>query len=126
MDILDHFLKIQDSMFKKINKSFSKLNKGLSEGYKKPSCEISQGKDSLIIKFGLPGLDKKDIMINITHEILDILGEKKSKRSYKGERYRRIIPLPPGLVTDKTKAKFSKGSLIIKIPKVKIGKVRVK
>ncbi len=125
MDMFDYFKKIQDSMIKSFNKS-------ISSKYKRPSCEISQGKDSLSIKIDLPGMVKKDVILNITHDYLKILAEKKSrtKRGYKMEEkylgFRRIIPLPPGLVTDKTNAKFSKDKLTIKIPKIKIGKIKVK
>ena len=117
MDMFDYFKKIQDSMIKSFNKS-------ISSKYKRPSCEISQGKDSLSIKIDLPGMVKKDVILNITHDYLKILAEKKMEEKYLG--FRRIIPLPPGLVTDKTNAKFSKDKLTIKIPKIKIGKIKVK
>jgi HSP20 family molecular chaperone IbpA len=126
MDILDHFIRMQDSVLKKLNKSVTKLNKSFLKKYRKPSCEISQSKDFLNIKFGLPGMVKKDILLDITHEYLDIKSEKKGKSKGISMGYRRIIPLPPGLVTDKTNAKFSKEKLNIKIPKVKIGKIKIK
>ena len=125
MDILDHFIKIQDSMFKKLNKSITKLNKSFSKNYKKPSCEISQSKDFLNIKFELPEIEKKNIILNVTHEYLEIRSEKSGRgKSFVG--YRRIVPIPPGLVADKANAKFSNGNLNIKIPKVKIGKIKIK
>lgn len=123
-------------MIKSFNKSFEQLSKSISQGYKRPSCEISQSKDYLTIKVKLPGMTKNDILLNITHDYLEIVAEKKgkkvrkTKRAYKREEeylgYKRIIPLPPGLITDKVDAKFTQGRLTIKIPKVKIGKIKVK
>lgn len=136
MDIIDYFNKIQDSMIKTFNKSLSRINKSISQDYKRPSCEISHSKEGITIKINLPGMNKKDVILNITHNYLEILAEKKrikekrSRKSYRKEEnlvgYRRIIPLPPGLITDDTDAKFNKGKLTIKIPKVKIGKIKVK
>ena len=119
-----------------MSKSFEQINKGLSSNYKKPGCEISQGKDALIIKLKLPGIDRKEVILNVTPDFIEVLAEKKgrkeirSKESYSREErfvgYRRVISLPPGLITDKSDAKFSKEKLIIRIPKVKSGKVKIK
>jgi len=125
MDIFDYFKKIQDSMVDTLSGSFSKINKSVSQKYKKPSCEISQGKDYLSIKVDLPEMVKRDVMLNITHDYLEVLAEKKSKRKgYKG--YRRVISIPPGLVIDRAKAKFGRNKLTVKIPKLKTGKISVK
>lgn len=132
MDIFDYFKKIENSF----SKSFKEINKSLSPKYKKPSCEISQSKDNVTIKADLPGVTKKNITLKITHDYLDVSAEKsrkeikKSKGFYKEEKkyfgYKRVIPLPPGLITDKTSAKFKGSKLIIKIPKVKTGKIKIK
>ncbi len=123
-------------MIKSFNKSFEQISKSISQGYKRPSCEISQSKDYLTVRIELPGITKKDIVLNITHDYLEVSAEKKrkkvkkTKKSYKKVEehsgYKRIIPLPPGLITDKVDAKFSGGKLTIKIPKVRVGKIKVK
>ena len=123
-------------MIKSFNKSFSQIGKGISQGYRRPSCEISQSNDYLTIRVELPGMIKKDIVLNITHDYLEIIAEKKgkkvkkTKRTYRKEEkyvgYKRIIPLPPGLITDKTEAKFSGKKLTIKIPKVRVGKIKIR
>lgn len=129
MDIFDYFKKkIQDPTFEKINK--------LVQNYKLPSCEISQGKDNITVKANLPGMSKKDILLKITHNYLEINAEKSGKKvkkhkgSYKEEKkymgYRRVVQLPPGLITDNVDAKFQNNKLIVKIPKVKIGKIKIK
>lgn len=135
-DVFDYFKRLQDSMLEGFSKSFKQVNKRMSSKYRRPSCEISQGKDSLNIKINLPDMSKKDVILNVTHDYLEILAEKKgrkekkSRRSYRMEEkyigFRRVIPLPPGLVTDKARAKFLKGKLVVKIPKIRVGKIKVK
>ena len=132
MDIVDYFNKIQDSMVKSFNKSFSKLNKSVSSDFKKPSCEISQGRDYFAVKFELPGMIKKDVSLHVTPDYLEVIAEKerKIKKNNKKEQsfvsYKRVVSLPPGLITDKINAKFNKEKLMIKIPKIKTGKVKIK
>ncbi len=132
MDIFDYFKKIENSF----GKSFKEINKTLSAKYKKPSCEISHGKDNLTIKADLPGVDKNNIVLKITHDYLDISAEKsgreiRKRKGFYGEEkkylgYKRVIPLPPGLITDNADAKFRGNKLIVKIPKVKTGKIKIK
>ena len=73
-------------------------------------------------------MTKRDVMLNITHNYLEVFAEKKNKRikrnGYKG--FRRVISIPPGLVIDKAKAKFGRDKLTVKIPKLKTGKISVK
>ena len=129
MDIFDHILKIQNSMFKSVEKSFSKINKSISKDYKSPSCEISQNQKELSIKADLLGVEKNNIVLHITHDYLEILAEMKGQKTLLGKDYRgyrRIIPIPPGLVVDKTDAKFRSGKLMIRIPKTKTGKIKIK
>lgn len=126
MDIIDYFNKIQNSMVKTFNKSYEKLNKTISKNYKKPSCEISQSKDGIMIRADLLGMVKKDVSLHITHDYLEIFAKKDKKAKRKVMGYRRVVQLPPGLITDKINAKFKNGKLTVKIPKVKIGKVIVK
>ena len=129
MDIFDYFKKIQNSMIETINRN-------VLQNYKKPSCEISQGKNHITIKFDLPGMNKEEILLNITHDYLEIRAEKKGKRikktksGYKQEEkyvgYRRVIPLPPGVISDNASAKFTRGKIVIKIPRVKSKKVKIR
>ena len=42
-----------------------------------PSVDMSETKDSFIVKAELPGLDAKDVDVSISGEVLTIKGEKK-------------------------------------------------
>lgn len=93
-----------------------------------PSVDISETKDKIIIEADLPGLETKDVQINITGNVLTIKGEKaeekkeKKEQYYRNERWRgsfqRTLSLPVEVKADKAEAKFEKGVLKITLPKV--------
>lgn len=92
-----------------------------------PSVDISESDGSVMVKAELPGLDAKDIDIDITGDVLTLRGEKKVEEEKKEERYyfrerhygsfQRSFRLPAGVQSDKVKANFKNGILTIDIPK---------
>jgi HSP20 family protein len=97
-----------------------------------PSVDISETKDKIVIKADLPGLEKKDVQVNVTGNVLTIKGEKakekkeKEEHYYRNERYRgsfqRTLSLPVEVKADKAEAIFEKGVLTITLPKVETAK----
>ena len=72
----------------------------------------------------LPGLDDKDIEVNLSHDVLTISGEKRQEKRqsyYRTERsygsFGRSIPLTAEVDANKVDAVFSKGALTITLPK---------
>ena len=94
-----------------------------------PQLDISETEKAILVNAELPGVNEKDVEISLTREGLVIEGEKKSeheekdKNFYRIERsygsFRRTIPLPGEVDTDKAEAKFEKGLLKITLPKLK-------
>lgn len=95
-----------------------------------PDVDIKEEDKFYIVKADIPGMDKKDIGINIDqHNNLIIKGErdneiKKEKNGYLYfERYKgsffRKIPLPGAVNSQDVKAKYQSGVLEINIPKAK-------
>jgi HSP20 family protein len=78
------------------------------------------------IRMALPGVDPKDVQINLQGRTLTISGEHKSgeekkesnylQREFSYERFERVIPLPEGLDTNEVNAEFGNGVLEIAIP----------
>lgn len=97
-----------------------------------PSVNVSETKDNIIVKAELPGMESKDVSVNISGDMLTIKGEKKKEEEekdeyhYTCERYcgtfQRSFRLPTGVKTDKIEAKFDKGVLNITLPKVEEAK----
>ena len=96
-----------------------------------PSVDVSETKDRLIVKAALPGLERKDVNVSISGDILTIKGEKKKEEQkdehyYSCERYsgsfQRSFQLPVTVETDKVEAAFDKGVLKIMFPKTEKAK----
>ena len=89
--------------------------------------ELSETEDEIRIRAELPGMDEKDITVELEENMLVISGERKqekettkrnyhvSEMSYGG--YHRSIPLPAGIDRDKARARFKRGVLTLTLPK---------
>jgi HSP20 family molecular chaperone IbpA len=55
-----------------------------------PSLDVSEMKDSIVVKAEIPGIDPKDIDISLTGAALTIKGEKKQEKEQKDENYHRV------------------------------------
>lgn len=93
-----------------------------------PSVDIKEDKKSYEISAELPGLEVKDISLDISDNVLTISGEKKTEKKdnidesyHVTERrygyFKRCFALPSSVEQDKIKADFKKGILHISLPK---------
>ena len=84
----------------------------------------------------LPGLDDDDVEVNLSDGVLTIRGEKKHETEENGRGYymaerswgafHRMIPLPPGVDTDRTEARFKRGVLTVTLPKTEEARANMK
>lgn len=99
-----------------------------------PAVDIYEEGNDFVVKADLPGLEKKDVNIHITDNILTISGERKKEEkvergdyfSYErthGSFYRRF-ELPAGIDVDKVKAQMEHGVLEVKLPRTEDAKER--
>lgn len=102
-----------------------------------PKIEVSENKNSVTVSAELPGIEAKDIDLQISSDgYLTISGEKKSTQehserdNYFSEIYygmvKRTIPLPWDLDYNKADAVYNDGLLSIEIPKTQAEKAKVK
>ena len=101
-----------------------------------PSVDVKEEDDSVIVAAELPGIDQKDIDVEVTQDSVRIAGEKRKeeKKEEKGYYHRetsygafeRIIDLPAPVDESKAEAEFSKGVLTIKLPKSEQAKAKRK
>jgi len=92
-----------------------------------PSVDVSETDKEVKLSAELPGLDDKDVGVEIDETAVTIRGEKKEEQEEKGKNwfrrelsygsFHRVIPLPAGVDTGKAKARFKKGVLSVTIPK---------
>jgi HSP20 family protein len=89
-----------------------------------PQVDIDETDKEVRITAELPGLDEKDVSLEIANGVLSISGEKKSETEDKGRRFseryygrfERRIPLE-GVDEDKASAAFKNGVLTVTVPK---------
>lgn len=96
---------------------------------------IDKGK-RMVVKMDMPGVEKEDINIKATKDMLEVSAERKEAEEegkedfYRKERrytgYQRTLSLPEGAKTDQIKAKYEDGVLKIIIPKKKKAKEKQK
>ena len=135
-DILDEMRRLQ----REIDRSFG--NFWESESYKSlpdysgkkgalalrtPLTDLEETDKDIIAKFEIPGVEKKDIQLNITEKKIEVKVEKKQEskvekkgiyreeRSYRG--FYRIMALPSNVIPEKAKARYKDGILEVVIPK---------
>lgn len=92
-----------------------------------PSMDVTETDKEIEITAELPGLEEKDVQINVADNMLTIRGEKKAEKEEKDKNYRlversygsfeRTLQLPDGVNLDAIKANISKGVLTVTVPK---------
>jgi HSP20 family protein len=91
-----------------------------------PAIEVSQREGKFIINAELPGLEPKDVKVEVQNDSVVIQGERKfeHEETERGMRrmerqygiFYRSIPLPEGAKVEQAQAKFRNGVLEISIP----------
>jgi HSP20 family protein len=99
----------------------------LSLGTWHPVVDMYDEDDRVVIKAELPGVDKKDIAVDVKDRVLTLSGERtydnevKAENYYRRERaygkFQRAFNLPADVDSDKINADFKDGLLIIEVPK---------
>ena len=100
---------------------------GNGGGIIRPSIEMKEDDKAYHVTAELPGLDMKDIAIDMRENTLSISGEKKSEKTETRDqthytersygRFERVVALPEEVDTDKVDASFKNGVLTINLPK---------
>jgi HSP20 family protein len=101
-----------------------------------PRMDIYEDAGNVIAEVELPGLDPKDINIEVKDNFLKVeakTGEKKEEKKkgyYRKEMsqgfYRRVVPLPVEVKGEKASATYKEGILKVAIPKIKPKKEKKK
>ncbi|RMG91013.1 MAG: Hsp20/alpha crystallin family protein [Zetaproteobacteria bacterium] len=97
-----------------------------------PSVDIRETDDALIVEAELPGIEKKDVKIEVRDGVLSISGERRYEKDVKEEnvhrieraygRFARSFVLPTNVDADKIKARMKNGVLEVRLPKVESAK----
>ena len=92
-----------------------------------PVVDIYENDENIVIKAELPGIDKKDIVVDLKGSLLTLKGERSTANEVNDEKYHRrertfgkferAFTLPKNVDPEKIRADYTDGVLQIKIPK---------
>lgn len=128
--------KMMDDMVKSIKEMQNDLERKISDYTEnvpaKPTIDVMESDDKIMVKTDLPGVNKEDINIELTEDRITISAKFeeelevedvnyiKKERKY-GEAVRRV-KLPAEVIVEEASAKFENGVLEVELPKVEIKK----
>jgi HSP20 family protein len=109
---------------------------GLSNGTSSaPSVNISENDKNYVLDFAIPGIDKKNLNIEMNEGVLTISSEVKneseeSKNGYKRKEFSyssfsRSFYIPEDVNTEKIEASYKDGILSVALPKQEDGKSKI-
>jgi HSP20 family protein len=135
------FLSLQqeiDRLFDDFTRGFPAFGAGMGNAMV-PTMDVAETDKEIEITAELPGLEEKDVQINVADSVLTIRGEKKAEKEEKDKNYRlvernygsfeRSLELPKGVNLDAIKASIDKGVLkvtVLKPAPAQVKKVEVK
>jgi HSP20 family protein len=100
-----------------------------------PGAELTETPKTVHLKLEVPGLDGKDINIEVTADSVTISGERKSetkteeqgvtRTEFRYGQFHRVIPLPVKVQNTEAKAEYKDGILNLDLPKAEPEKNRV-
>lgn len=92
-----------------------------------PDVDVVDHDKELVVKAEIPGIDKKDLDISVSGNVLTIKGSKKEEKKEEKEnyvmseirsgRFARTLTLPAEVDSDKVKARYENGVLELTLPK---------
>lgn len=129
-----------DRLFDDFTRGFPTLGNGFGAmSSTMPTMDVAETDKEIEITAELPGLEEKDVQINVADNVLTIRGEKKAEKEQKDKNYRlversygsfeRSMELPDGVDADAIKASIDKGVLKVVVPKpapAQVKKIEVK
>ncbi len=128
--------KMMDDMVKSIKEMQNDLEKKFSEYTEnvpvKPTIDIIESDEKIMVKTDLPGVNKEDINIELTEDKITISAKFKEELEFEDVNYIkkerkygeaiRSVKLPAAVIVEESSAKFENGVLEVELPKVEVKK----
>jgi len=97
-----------------------------------PAVDIYETENEILVQAELPGVDRKDITLNLENNVLTLKGERRFEKETKQENYHRIersygafsrsFSIPASVDDEKIRADYKDGILKIALPKKELVK----
>ena len=101
-----------------------------------PRMDIYEKDNNVVAEVELPGVDSKNVEVEVKDNVLNIQAKTEEKKEEKGKGYfrreistgffKRSVPLPVEVIGEKAEASFKEGILKVIIPKAKQKKEKKK
>ena len=127
-----------DSIQREMNRLFDSLAPRTSEEFGSavvPAAEMEETPEAIHLKLEVPGMDAKDIDIQVTADSVSISGERKletkteekgmTRSEFRYGSFSREIPLPIRVQNTNVSAEYKDGILNLTLPKAEEEKNRV-
>ncbi len=122
-----------------MSRFWSGTQDGWLSGNFAPSVDLTEADNAFEVRIDIPGMESKDIDVQVHGNLVTISGERKEEKEAKGKTFHRVerrtgkfsrsLTLPCGINEDEVAAEYVKGILTLKLPKceeAKCKKVTVK
>lgn len=100
---------------------------GTADSNQTPRTNIAEHEAGYELAFELPGIDEKDIQVDLQDHVLTVTAERKDDRPSEGRRWHRVehrygrfhraIALPQDATGDGIEAVYRQGVLTVRVPK---------
>lgn len=100
-----------------------------------PAAEIEETQEAVVLKLEVPGLEAKDLDVEVTAEAVAIKGERReetkteekgvTRSEFRYGSFQRVIPLPTRVQNNKVEAEYKNGILHLNLPKAEEEKNKV-
>jgi HSP20 family protein len=100
-----------------------------------PAVNIMEDEKHYNLELAVPGIDKKDLKIDINEDVLTVSSETKSENEEKSEGYKRkefsyssfcrSFYIPENVNRDKIEATYKDGILLVDLPKQEEDKTKI-
>lgn len=120
-----------DSLQREMNRLFDTLTPaadGRTNGVAFiPAAEMQETPEAIHLKLEVPGLEAKDLDVQVTAEAVAISGERRTENKteengmvrseFRYGKFQRVIPLPGRVQNNQVKAEYKDGILKLTLPK---------
>jgi HSP20 family protein len=99
-----------------------------------PAADVYESHGEYVYELEVPGYEEKDLAVEVSDHMLTVRGEKTETKEEKdktyfvnerlAKRFERRFELPSEAITDRVRAEFEKGLLVVHAPKAEAAKPR--
>jgi HSP20 family protein len=100
-----------------------------------PAAELQETEDAIHLKLEVPGIEAKDLDVQVTENAVSVSGERKSETKTEKDgairsefhygKFQRVIPLPSKIQNTNVTAEYKDGILNLTLPKTEAEKNKV-